>query len=164
MEWMKSWLLAITCAAVIAAVADALSPQGTPKKLVRVAGGLLMLLAVLGPVKKLESADLADLLAKYQAQYSGYSEALAQANRDVMKDIIAEETSAYILDKAAALGVTDCTVTVTCRMTDEGFPVPETVTVRGRGSAQAWADLRRAITADFAIEPENQTFERTDAP
>lgn len=163
MEWMKNWLLAVTCAAVVVALADVLSPKGTPKKMVRLAGGLLLLLAVLSPVRQLENADLAGLLAQYRSQYSVYEEAAA-VNSDVMKSIIEEETSAYILDKATGLGIAPCVVEVSCHMDEGSFPVPEQVTVRGQGEERAWSELSRAIAADFAIGPENQTFERTDVP
>lgn len=164
MEWLRGWLLSITCAAMIAALADALCPKGFPRKLVRAAGGLLLLLAVLEPVKGLESGELGGILAKYQAQYDGYAETMTAENQEQMKAIIERQTAAYISDKAAALGIEETQVWVTCRLTQEGFAAPESVTVRGRGEQTAWDALSRAITADFALEPEAQTLERTDVP
>lgn len=165
MEWLKSWLTAVTCAALAAALADALSPPGLPRRLAHFAGGLLILLAVLAPVRRLDEAELSQSLAKYRMEYEGYSEAFAAENEERMKSIIEEQTSAYISDKATALGIKDCQVTVQCRMVEGGFPAPEQVTVRGAGGEErAWQDLSRAITADFAVPPENQTLERTDVP
>lgn len=164
MEWMKSWLVSIVCAAMVAAVADALSPKGFPKQLARYAGGLLVLLAVLGPVKRLDSKVIGDTMADLKGRYSGYTEAFAEQNAEVTKAIIAEETAAYISDKAAGLGITQCRVEVRCRLTEEGFPAPETVRVEGCGDEKAWQALSRAITADFAVEASAQTLERKDAP
>lgn len=164
MEWLRSWLLSITCAAMIAALADALCPGGFPRKLIRSAGGLLLLLAVLGPIKQLDSRELSGILAKYQAQYGGYAETVAEENQGRTKAIIERQTAAYISDKAAALGIEEAQVWVTCRLTQEGFPAPQSVKVRGRGDETAWDSLSRAITADFALEPEAQTLERTDVP
>lgn len=164
MEWMKSWLVSIVCAAMVAAVADALSPKGFPKQLARYAGGLLVLLAVLGPVKRLDSKAIGDGVANLKGRYSGYTEAFAEQNTEVTKAIIAEETAAYISDKAAGLGITQCRVEVRCRLTEEGFPAPETVRVEGCGDEKAWQALSRAITADFAVEESAQTLERKDAP
>ena len=164
MEWMKNWLFSIVCAAMVATVADALSPKGFPKQLARYAGGLLVLLAVLGPVKRLDSNAIGDAMANLKGRYSGYTEAFAQQNTEVTKAIIAEETAAYISDKAAGLGITQCRVEVRCRITEEGFPAPDTVRVEGCGDEKAWETLSRAITADFAIEKSAQTLERKDAP
>lgn len=164
MEWMKTWLLSVTSAAVIAALADALTPKSAPRKMVRMAGGLLLLLAVLGPVKKLQDVDFSEILEDYQGKYAGYEETLVQESEDMMKGIIEETAGAYILDKATALGLQECSVAVVCQAEDTGFPIPQRVTVRGTGEEDAWSALSDAIAADFAIGPENQTFERTDAP
>ena len=164
MEWIRNWLFSIVCAALVAAVADALSPKGFPKQLVRYAGGLLVLLAVLGPVKRLDSNAIGDAMANLKGRYSGYTEAFAQQNTEVTKAIIAEETAAYISDKAAGLGITQCRVEVRCRVTEEGFPAPDTVRVEGCGDEKAWQALSRAITEDFAVEASAQTLERKDAP
>lgn len=162
MEWMRGWLFSIVCAAMVAAVADVLSPKGFLKQLARYAGGLLVLLAVLGPVKQLDSNVIGDAMADLKGRYGGVTEAFAQQNAEVTKAIIAQETAAYISDKAAELGITQCRVEVRCRVTDEGFPAPESVRVEGCGDDRAWRELSRAITAGFAIEQEAQTLERMD--
>ena len=164
MEWIRNWLFSIVCAALAAAVADALSPKGFPKQLARYAGGLLVLLAVLGPVKQVDSSAMGDAMANLRGRYSEYTQTFSQQNIEVTKAIIAEETAAYISDKAAGLGITQCRVEVRCRMTEEGFPAPETVRVEGCGDEKAWQALSRAITADFAVEASAQTLERKDAP
>lgn len=164
MEWIKGWLLSITCAAVIAALASALCPEGFPKKLTRSAGGLLLLLAVLGPARQLNNSDMTDILAKYQTWSDGAVEAMAQDDQEIRKAIIARQTAAYISDKATALGIRESQVWVSCRMTGDGFPAPESVTVRGSGTDEAWQALQRAITADFGLENSAQTLERMDVP
>ena len=164
MEWMNNWLFSVVCAAMVAAVASALSPKGFPRQLARYAGGLLVLLAVLGPVKRLDSNAIGDAMANLKGRYSGYTEAFSQQNTEVTKAIIAEETAAYISDKAAGLGITQCRVEVRCRMTEEGFPAPDTVRVEGCGDEEAWQALSRTIAEDFAVEASAQTLERKDAP
>lgn len=163
MEWLRRWLLSMTCAAMIAALANALCPEGFPKKLTRMAGGLLLLLAALGPVRRLDENALGDALAKYRAQQSGYTQAMT-GQEETIKSIIARETAAYISDKAAALGIQDPQVWVECRLTPEGFPAPQSVRVRGSGADSAWQALSKAITADFALDEQAQTFERMDVP
>lgn len=164
MEWIKSWLLSITCAAIIAALAVTLCPEGFSKKLTRSAGGLLLLLAVLGPVTRLEKADITDILAKYQLWSEDAVLATAQGDQEIRKAIIARQTAAYISDKAVALGIQDPQVWVSCRMTGDGFPAPESVTVRGSGTDEEWQALQRAITTDFGLENSAQTLERMDVP
>ena len=164
MEWVKSWLLSIACAAVITALAVALCPGGFPKKLTRGAGGLLLLLAVLNPVRRLESGEMADALTKYRFWSDDAVRAMAEDDQEMRKAIIARQTAAYISDKAAALGIQDPQVWVQCRLTGEGFPAPEFVKVRGSGPEEAWRALQRAVTADFGLDESKQTLERMDVP
>lgn len=164
MEWLRDWLLGVTAAALIATLADALCPKGYSQRLNRTAGGLLLLLAILAPIGRLDSVRIADALAKYRLGREDAVAAMAADSQDLRKAIIARESAAYISDKATALGIQEVQVWVTCRMTLEGYPAPETVRVRGAGSDSAWTALSRAITADFALEPSAQTLERMDVP
>lgn len=162
MEWLRSWLLSITCAAMIAAVADALCPGGFSKTLTRMAGGLLLLLAALGPLARLDETALADALA--QLRQPAGADAQAMTQDETIKSIIAQETAAYISDKAAALGIQEAQVEVRCRMTEDGFPTPESIAVRGKGSEEAWSRLEEALAADFSLAEDERTLERMDVP
>ena len=50
MELLRQWLVGVTCAAMIIALADSLTPPGTVRKVGKLVGGLVLLLAVLQPV------------------------------------------------------------------------------------------------------------------
>ncbi len=163
MEWLKSWLLGILSAAVIAALAGALCPEGLPKRLTRLAGGLLLLTAALGPVRRLDGADLAAALTGALTQAEERAQTAA-AREETRKAIIAQETAAYISDKAAALGILDPQVRVECRVTEDGFPVPEQVEVRGKGPREAWDKLRQALSDELALAEDAQTLEGMDVP
>lgn len=164
MEWVKDWLVSILCAAVIAAVATALCPEGFSKKLTRTAGGMLLLLAVLSPVRRLEGGAMAQAMARYRLWPEEAVQAMAAGQEELREAIIARQTAAYISDKAAALGIREPQVRVTCHMTGDGFPAPESVWVQGSGPEEAWRALGRAITADFGLEESQQTLERMDVP
>ena len=56
---VREWLLGVLCAAVLAALADRLSPQGAAGKIGRMAGGLLLLIAVVRPVVQADLSALA---------------------------------------------------------------------------------------------------------
>ena len=53
MSFLREWLLGVTAAALAVALAQALTPEGTVKKLLRITGGLVLLLAVVRPLKGL---------------------------------------------------------------------------------------------------------------
>lgn len=162
MEWMRSWLFSVAAAALISTLAVTLTPQGAPKKLAKLAGGLLLLIVMLEPVKTLRSGDISGVLAEYQRDYSRYAQAFTEENQALTKSIIEAQTAAYISDKATGLGLQITQTTVTCRLTEEGFPTPSRVYVQGRGPDDAWDALSAAITTDFGLDKEHQRLERMD--
>lgn len=160
MELIRSWLLGITAAAMIAAAADALAPDGAAKKACRLASGLLILLAVVKPVLTLDPADLSKELARYRAASQGYSAALETENLRLMKSIIEERTGAYIQDKAAELGI-DCKAEVICSVGEDETPYPAQVTICGELTQSQIKALSRVIAEELSIPEQEQSYERT---
>lgn len=153
MELFQKWLTGITCVALVVALADSLTPAGTVRKIGRMVGGLLLLAAVVKPVLSVDFSILAVSNLHLEV------EELENTNLDLMKTIIGEETGAYILDKAAELGISCQAVVVTCAVGEEGVPYPAAVTITGTmgdGERQA---LSRRIEADLAIPVDCQTYE-----
>lgn len=77
-----------------------------------------------------------------------------------MKSIIGEETGAYILDKAAELGISCQEVRVTCAVEENGVPYPASVVLVGDLTEEEQARLSRRIEADLAIPAERQSYEK----
>ncbi len=157
-ELLRSWLVGVTCAAMVVALAESLSPAGAVRKVGRLTGGLVILLAIVQPVMTLDITNLSGILAEYRVEASGYSDDLERENEKLMKDIIAEQTGAYILDKAAVLGIGSCEVTVEVADQGEGYPIPEAVTVMGSITEDQQKILSRQIEANLAISADRQTY------
>ena len=128
-------------------------------KIGRMAGGLLLLIAVVRPVVQ---ADLSVLASASLPVWEEIGEAAwAETDMGLLKNIIGEETGAYILDKAEELGIPCTRVEVTCEEKD-GVPYPSSVRISGPiGEAQRRA-LSRTIEADLAIPADRQTYESED--
>lgn len=162
-ELIRSWLVGITCAALIVALAESLAPNGAVRKVGKLTGGLVLLLAVLQPVAKLNLRDLSGILSEYRIDAEVASMEFGAENARLMKNIIEEQTGAYILDKAAALGI-DCRVDVTAVASEDEntLPIPELVTVTGNLSPGQRAALTQRIAADLAIPEERQVYLREE--
>lgn len=159
MELIRQWLVGITCAAMIVAVADSLTPGGTVKKIGRMVGGLVLLLAVIQPLMTFDYSVMA--MAAGTGLTIG-TEDLEKTNLEQMKSIIGEKTGAYILDKAQSMGIVCQSVAVTCAVGEGNVPYPSAVTVTGALSAAQQKVLSREIEADLAIPAEAQTYESED--
>ena len=156
-ELIRDWLVGITCGAIIVALADGLSTSGTVRKIVRLTGSLVLVLAMIQPVLRIDSRTFAGILTEYRLEAMGTVEMLEEENGRLMKDIIADETSAYILDKAEELGVV-CRVRVTAWAESGDYPVPDGVEITGDLTQGEQAALTRVIAADLAIPAERQHY------
>lgn len=159
-ELIGNWLLGVTCAAMVLALAESLTPEGGAKRICRLAGGAALLLAAIGPVAKLEEADLARLTARYQTRTEEYRQALDEETENLYETIIAENTAAYILDKAESLGVT-CQVSVTVGWEADGTPRPAAVILHGAWTQTQKEELSRLIAADLGIPSAMQYFKES---
>ncbi len=110
--WLRDWVTGLTGAAIVATVALAVTPEGTVKKMVRLAVGLVLLLMTVKPL--LTAPDIS-------AAWAGERQASNQAAADgevisqgLQMELIERELSAYILSKGQQLGLSlDVEVAVT---------------------------------------------------
>ena len=157
LDIIRQWLLGITCAALVAALAESLTPPGAVRKVGRLTGGLVLLIAMLHPLMALDQDALTRALTEYRLELSTYSDELEEENRSLKKGIIEERSNAYIQDKAEEMGI-QCQISV--EVGEEGdWPVPESVTVFGSLSEEQQAELTQAIEVDFAIPAERQSYQ-----
>lgn len=161
MEILRQWLVGITCAAMVIALADSLTPAGTVKRIGRLAGGLVLLLAVVKPILGVDFGALATAAVQWEG-LAVDRENLEKTNTDLLKSIIAEKTGAYILDKAGALGFDCQSVAVSCTLGEGGVPYPSAVTITGNLTEDQRQTLSRCVEADLAIPEECQTYESGD--
>ena len=161
LELIRQWLLGVTAAAVLVALAEALCPDGNIRGILRLIGGLVLLTAVLNPLLRLDTEELDRALSEYRLELEDYSARLEEENETLMRDIIEEQAAAYIQDKAAGQGI-DCRVSVEAAGTGD-WPVPTSVTVEGTLTEGQRAALTQMIQADFAIPAERQTYESGEA-
>lgn len=159
-EVIRNWLIGVTAAAIVVALAEGVAPDGAVKKIGKLAGGLLLIVAVIQPLVGLDYEAMAGILTDYRVETEGYSAALEIENERLMKNIIEEQTGAYIQDKAAELGA-ECTADVTCQADDDGNFYPASVVVYGELDQKLQNTLSRTIEGDLAIPVEHQRYERT---
>ena len=162
-EFLRNWLLGITAAAIVLALADGLMAEGSVKRIGKIAGGLFLMLAILRPVLSVDYEILAGSMADYRYQVQQYSASIEIENERLKKIIIEDRTGAYIRDKAVELGI-DCSVTVECQMNEEDQYYPSSVILRGEMTQGQMQELTRVIESEIAIPAEMQRFERIKAP
>ena len=157
-ELVRQWLLGVACTALILAAADSLVPDGGVKKICRLAGGLALMLAAVGPLLRLDGGVLSEALERYRAQVRDYEAVLEEQNNLFYQAVIEESTAAYIVDKAEEMGIS-CQAEVTFSYDEDGVPCPWEVTARGEWTDEAREALERLLEEDLGIPLQRQHYE-----
>ena len=151
MEAVRAWLTSVVLVSVLLSAAQSLIPPGTVRKAAGFTGGLILVLG----------ADLEHLeldFDRYQAAVEERQEELADTQTEAMASIIAEQTEAYILDKAGELGL-EVTVRVETRTEGNGIPVPWSAELTG-----SWSQaLASALETELGIPAERQVWHEREA-
>lgn len=159
---LRTWLLGVILTAFAAGLARQIVPQGREQAMVRLAGGLLLTLALLRPLAALPWADLAVEAGSFRAQTREQEEEYRKNQQEAFSSIIEEKTETYIWDKASELGLA-CEVSVTAKAGESGVPLPWSATVAGPYSAALadWIEKEVAIPAERQIWLEESTWRET---
>lgn len=157
MAAVRSWLLALIAVSLVCALAEALMPKGAVKRTGRLVCGLVLLSAILSPLRQVDVTEGKQWLESYLAGLEVREGELEEAADSQMKIIIEQEYAAYIVDKAAEFGLS-CSAQVECRKTEEGLYLPNRTEVAGAFSEKAQAKLIRVITEDLGVPKQAQHY------
>ena len=163
MTAVRSWLLAVIAVSLMCAAAEALMPPGPGRRVGRLVCGLALLSAVLSPLAGLDLDGGQQWLEDYLSSLDGRTAELEETVNSQMKGIIEGEYAAYIVDKAAQLGLT-CTAQVECQADEDGLFLPVRTRVSGLLSEAGRTQLAQAIQEDLGVPPEGQIYIEEGAP
>lgn len=158
-DFFRTWLLGIICAAMVMALAECLAPVGGVKRVCKLAGGLCLILAVVGPVSGLDEGRIQGIALSYNHKADTYREELQNTQDFLYETIIEEKAAAYILDKAKEIGVS-CIVDVTAAW-DGDIPCLHAVRVKGVWTEEQRELLHQVIESDLGIPRAMQHFEES---
>lgn len=162
MTIIRTWLLSVTVSAMVIAAAEALMPEGSVKRVGKLTGGLILILGLLQPLARLDYDDLYALVEDLPEAQLRQEQRLEESG-EVLKAGIEQELASYIVDKAAQLGAT-CGAAVTCRLGEEGVPIPERAVVTGSLTAQQKEALSVCLEQELGIPREAQGFVEEGGP
>ena len=131
MEHLRAWILGLAGAAVFCALCEELTPPGRVKGVEKLLAGLVMTLALLSPLLRLDMESYALGLAKYQSEARSLGASAEEISRELQRTFIAEQCRTYILDKAQALSAPLAGAKVTLRWSSEGYWYPVAVELEG---------------------------------
>ena len=158
MELVRKWLVGVTCASLIAALAEGLMPRGPVKQVGKLACALVLLWAVLSPLAGVGLSGGAEGLEGLREQTEQYQKQLEEENGEMMKTLIEQECGAYIADKAAAQGLS-CQVRVECRSGPSGTWEPWSAQITGALTQQERTLVSRMLEEELNIPAQRHSYE-----
>ncbi len=156
---VRQWLLGVTAAALVLALAETLAPEGGAKRVCRLAGGLALLLAAVGPVTGvLDGSALTQAVEGWRDRSQSYELELEEQRDTLYLAIIEEDTAAYVMDKAREFGF-ECAAEVTYGYDEKGVPCPWEVAARGVWTEGQRARLERLLEEELGVPAQRQYYE-----
>ena len=127
--WLQAYLLRLIAAALLTALAAAVTPEGRVKRVTAFAGGLLLAVVLLGPMGEVDFDDMARAISHIETEYQENVTGIRAASTQVQSQLISQRAEAYILSKAEAMGLA---LQVQVQTRQEGlYPYPWSVTLTG---------------------------------
>ncbi len=159
MTVFRDWLLSVTAAAMLVALAGAIMPKGTVRKIGTMTGGLILILTLFKPLVGLDYGILSRSLSQVRGDLMENGSYPETGNFDLMKSIIESRSAAYIEDKAIQMGIV-CRAEVVCAADEERteYPYPASVTVTGALTEAQCGQLTRMIETELAIPAQAQIY------
>ena len=144
--------MGVVLTAFAGGAAAGLAPKGREQAGVRLVGGLMLLLALLSPLRGLGRGRISAEV--FLPDRETVASTNLQTREDALALIIQEKTAAYISDKGAELGL-HIQVQVDTELTAAGIPVPAWARICGAYDPR----LSRFLEKEVGIPRDHQVWE-----
>ena len=153
---MGSYIFSVTVAGILCAIITSiLGDKGTYGTIIKMLAGIFLAVTMISPLGNLRLGNLEQEIQDWRVDGNAVASQGQEMSTGAMIAIIKEETEAYILDKAASLGVT---LSVEVMVEDGNVPRLSGVQLSGQVSPYARQQLSTWISNDLGISKENQKW------
>ena len=118
---------------------------------------MVLLAVMLSPLVQLNPAAGQAWLEGWRSGLEQQEAALRQQVNEGVKPIIEQEFAAYIVDKAAEMGL-NCTARVSCRAEENGLYLPDRTEVAGPLSQEERGRLSQLIQEELGVPADRQAY------
>jgi len=156
LELIRTWVLGLTAAAFIGALALAVTPKGKTRAAVGLVTGMMTIVVLIAPVIDFDYDAYARHVMEYDFALEARTREVEYSQERLTSWIIIERSETYILDKAEALGLSDLTVRVETMLDEARTPYPYEVWLTGRYTPAQRQTLADFLAAAFGIPAQRQ--------
>ena len=155
MSQIREYVLGILAAAMICGIVLCFAEKSKEGPLLKLICGLVLTFSLAEPVLNIRSGDWKSLGLDFQMEADEAAEAGRVQGENKVRELIKQETEAYIMDKAREL---DLHIGAEVILSDQALPAPAAVTITGTLPPYGKAKLSRIIQEELGIPREKQTW------
>ena len=149
----RQYVLSLTAAALLGGILLSCVPEGSGRNILRLVCGILLTVTALKPLGQLRLPNLDALSLEYRQQADAAAAMGQEMARQEAQEGIRKALEAYILDKAAELGME---ITPEVFLDETGIPV--SVRLEGYVTSGTRQKIQTIITNDLGIPGEAQEW------
>ena len=147
------YVLSLIAAALIAGILQSFVKEGSCARVLRLLCGLFLMVTALKPLKELQIPALEDWTASWNAEAGAAVREGEERYASEYSAVIIKQLEAYILDKAAQLGLS-----VQVQLTLTADNLPESALLTGQATQQQKQAMEAVIESDLGIPKEKQQW------
>ena len=156
MEGVREYLLSVTAGAILCGILGSLvGEKGAFSGLYKLISGLVLCFLMISPLVNIELSDFTQFADDLISQGDQAVREGEESRDQMLRQIITDETRAYIMDKARSYGA-EIQVEVTLSQSDP--PTPESCIITGSLSPYVRQQLKKILITDLGIPEENHTW------
>lgn len=156
MEDIRQYIFSVIAASLLCAIVNTLlGKRGTIGAAIKMLTSLLVTITALSPLITLQLSNFSYFFEEINGNATAVAEEGSQMAKEASAVIIKQNTEAYILDKAASLGVT---IEVEVKLDSTNMLIPELIYIQGNVSPYIKECLIQYIVNDLAIPEEKQIW------
>ncbi|MBQ3355782.1 MAG: stage III sporulation protein AF [Oscillospiraceae bacterium] len=155
MEAVRSYLLSVVAVCMITVVANGMIQKTSLKRIVRLIGGVLVLLVAIRPLLSLDMGKISSYLEEIDAGYALDTGSIRTTQDELLRQQVKETAEKYIENEAKALGgLLQAEIT----LSDGEYPVPVSVKLIGTLTPEQLQTVSAYIEAALNIPADRQEW------
>lgn len=155
MQQIREYVLGIMAAAIVCGISLCFAEKSREGPLLKLICGLVLTFSLVKPILNIRAGDWQALGIDFRTEALEAAEEGRQLGENKLRQLIKQETEAYIMDKAKEMGLE---IRVTVTLSDQALPSPVTATVEGILPPYGKAKLSRLLLRELGIPKENQKW------
>ncbi len=160
---IRNWVLGLCVGGLICGIVQAITPKNGSGNAVRLACGFMTVALLIGPLREFDFEEYAGGLGELRAEGGEYAGEAIAGGEEHLRAVIEERCEAYILDKAAELGIADAEAAVSAEQRDgDTYPYPYSAELGGEAEVEQKKRLSSFIEGELGIPAERQYWSGED--